>query len=260
MALIVSKSSDGKHEVVFDEEPHCYYLDSEPVVGVTTFNKNAYPESPQLTSWKVGQGAKHVIEALLEKARLNENVDEEWIAETVKSSKAAWKSSASKAASIGTLLHEYAECNEAGKEFNDYRLVEHMDAPKVLACVAKFREWKEKNQDEIISSEGVVASVCHRFAGKYDRLSRRRGRVVLSDFKTSSGIFIDNWLQLASYRLALKEWAGVEVDALEVIRFGKTDADFETKLVTDKTLMDAYEAQAMRNRQTYEFIKTYDRY
>lgn len=258
MSIVTSKSFDGKHECLFDEESHTYKLDGKPVPGTTTFNKEAYPESPQLVSWKVGQGATYAVEALMEMARNNQIPDADSIKQIIKESKTAFRKFSQKAASIGTVLHDYAYCNEINKPFDDYELVRHPDAHKVLACVAKFKEWKEGNKDELIASEVVVASAEHQFAGKFDRLSRRGGMVVLSDFKTSSGIFIDQWIQLATYRLAIKEWMNVEVDALEILRFGKTDAEFETKIVTDKEEIAKYTEQALRNRETYDFRKRFD--
>lgn len=263
MSIVTTKSLDGLHEAVFEEDAekkiHRYWLDREPTPGVTTFNKDAYPESFFLVGWKIGQGAKFVMDSLLEKARLNEAIDEKWIEQTIKSSKVAFKKAAKEAADIGTLLHDYAYCHETEKPFDDYELIKHPDAQKVLACVAKFKEWKQQNVDEIILSETVVASVRYQFAGKFDRLVRRNGLVILSDFKTSRGIYTDQFIQLASYKIAIEEWLGMQVHGLEVLRFGKDDAEFETKLVTDKDEINAYESQAKRNRETYGFRQRFDK-
>jgi hypothetical protein len=101
---------------------------------------------------------------------------------------------------------------------------------------------------------------CLCFCGKFDRLARRPGvGLVLSDFKTSSGIYADQKIQLAAYAVAIEFWMGLTVDAIEILRFGKDDGEFETELVTSKAAIHEFMQQAKRCRATYEFKKQWDR-
>lgn len=256
--VIESTSKDGLHDVHFDEEAHLYELDGKPVPGVTTFIKAGWPESPYLTGWKIGEGAKYAIQELIAASRRLDPLTEELIDGIVKRSKNAYLVSSRAAASVGTVVHDYAYANENGQEFDEKKILEHPNAVKVLACIAKFKEWKEFNRDTIVACEAVVGSSRYSYGGKFDRLATRNGLLVLSDFKTSSGIFGDFWLQLAAYKIAIEEWIGKTVDALEIIRFGKTDGAFETKLIDDKDQIREFEMQTLRNRETYEFRKQHD--
>jgi hypothetical protein len=126
---------------------------------------------------------------------------------------------------------------------------------KLLNGIGKFKTWKEGNKDELIASESLIASPTHLFCGKFDRLARRNGRLILDDFKTSNSIYLDHFIQLGAYSIAIREWLGMNVEGLEILRFGKDDGEFETLLIDDPKEIKMFEEQAIRCRQTYEFRK-----
>ena len=53
--------------------------------------------------------------------------------------------------------------------------------------------------------------------------------VTLTDYKTSSGFFIDQFIQLAAYGLAIKEWLGIVVENFEIVRFDKKTGNLSTR-------------------------------
>jgi hypothetical protein len=63
------------------------------------------------------------------------------------------------------------------------------------------------------------------------------------------------YVQLAAYATAIKEWMGLDVGGLEILRFGKEDGEFETLLIDDPIEIQRFKDQAIRCRETFEFTK-----
>jgi hypothetical protein len=258
MALIQSQK-DG-HYFTFDDVKHRYALDGGPVPGVTTFIKAGYPEAHNLIGWKIGQGAAYTSSIL---QRLGRNkplrVGDKLNEKIIKKSKTAFQKASDEAAGIGSIVHDYAYLTETGRAGEALQmLVMYYNSPnwpKISNGVNKFSAWKEENTDELIDSEQIVASVGHAFGGKFDRLARRDGVLVLSDFKTSNGIYLEQFIQLAAYRLAIKEWLGLDVGMLEILRFGKEDGEVHTLLIDKPEEIKLLTDQAIRCRETYQFRK-----
>ncbi len=259
------RSEKNGHVLTFNEKSHRYTLDEKPAKGVTTINKQGYPESFFLTNWKIGQGALFVAKKLLTfykwkfrkkpKKFLKPMVKQlEWI---VKKSKRSYMRTSKKAADIGSIVHDYVNAFERQVQFDMNIIERHVDRVKIEMCLKKFVAWKSKNKDEMVASEEIVASPTYWYAGKFDRLSRRNGLVILSDFKTSSGIYTEMFIQLAGYAIAIKEWLGIDVNGIEIVRFGK-DGVFETRLVTDVAEITDYMDQYIRNLSTCNFRKKYE--
>lgn len=258
--VLTSKSFDGKHTIQFNEKSHRYKLDGEACTGATTFIKAAYPTSMGLISWMKAQSIEHVFQWFINRGSVHSITTEEWN-EEVKAAKAADKKPAQEAADVGTLIHDFAYLSELGKISEAQSLYDQMmqlpveSKDKLLNGINKFKAWKEKVKDELVKSEELIASPTYKFCGKFDRLARRDGKLVLGDFKSSNSIYLEHFIQLGAYSIALREWCGLNVDGLEVIRFGKEDGEFETLLVDDPKEIKMFEEQAIRCRQTHEFRK-----
>lgn len=252
-------SKHSGHVLKFYEQSHVYELDGKVVPGVTSLVKGGLPTSFFLTNWMIGKGAQYVVD-WFKGWRESENdfPIEQQLKELVKASKTAYRKDASAAAGIGSLIHDFAYYTELG---NTQRAEEILaaakpeDLKKVMNGITKFKEWKAQNNDEIIATEATVASVKHKFAGKFDRLAKRDGRIVLSDFKTSSGIYGDMFVQLGAYAVAIKEWMDLDVEVVEILRFGKEKGEFEVKGFDKKTDIKRFKDQAIRCRETFEFVK-----
>jgi len=262
---VITSERNG-HVLTFNEKSHRYKLDNKPISGVTTINKAGYPESFFLSNWKIGQGATFVIQKLLtfykwkfrKKPKKFFKPTASQLVWITQKAKRAFMRKSKEAADIGSIVHDYANAFERQVQFNMKVIENHPDRKKIEKCLKKFIGWKSKNKDEMLASEEVVASPTYWFAGKFDRLAKRNGLVILSDFKTSSGIFVDQFVQLAGYAIAIKEWLGIDVHGIEIVRFGK-DGSFDTKLVTDPAEITDYMNQFIRNVQTSQFRKEYEK-
>lgn len=244
MLPLIELESNG-HKLTFNPNPrkHIYTLDDIIVPGVTSVNKGGYPTSPKLIAWFMRNGNNS-------------------------------KSIASEAADIGKLLHTYAELKVTGNENKfDWTKVEGTEHEKAIKnCIDLFEEWFKTNITRTIGSEMMVASPTYQFAGTLDRLSsNEHDEAGIEDYKTSSGFFVDQFVQMAGYKIALYEWKGIEAKWFRINLFGKTKASFHTLLVNREgwfldgklKVIDAYamqklESQFLRNRKTYSFVSEYD--
>lgn len=243
---IITLESKG-HVLTFDPNPrkHIYTLDKIIVPGVTTVNKGGYPTSPKLLAWFMRNGNKS-------------------------------KEIAAEAADIGKVLHKYAELKILGKidtfnwtELEDFN---EKDREAIQNTIDLFEKWFKTNITKTIGSEMMVASPTYQFAGTLDRLSsNEHDEAGIEDYKTSSGFFVDQFIQMAGYKIALYEWKGLEAKWFRINLFGKTKAMFHTLLVNrdgwyldgqlhvqDVYAMQKLESQFLRNRKTFSFVKEYD--
>lgn len=255
----VKHSHDHAHTLEFNEATHRYKLDGRAVPGVTTFIKASLPEGEALINWRARQAAAFATSwyAGLEKHPTPAMVDT-----AVELSLTAYREKLSDAGNIGHALHALIELTERQGGFPPREVVQAHALRLPLASQDAFRLALRSYQDfmvvqpklELLAAEGSVASVEHRFAGTFDRLHRVEGKIVLSDFKTSKGIYDSHLIQLGAYSLALREWHGVHVDTLEILRFGK-DGSFTPLTISDSGAILELEQQAVRCRQTYEALR-----
>lgn len=242
--ILTSTSWDGKHVLEFNEGSHRYKLDGERVKGATTVGA-AYPKAEALIRWMVKQG----IEEYVNKTQLTKGAD------------------------VGTALHTFAECYEKGIPF-DQRLIDlspyKVDIERVIG---RFLNWRKSNTDKIVASEEIVASVELQIGGKIDTLRDREGLgLVLSDYKTSKGIYMEQLNQVVGiYRRAYREWKNLDIPYVEIVTFPKLAEDDMHILLADKdgwvkdgvrvnvpNFFGKMEAQAERNVGTYRFREEVD--
>lgn len=269
--LTVNKSFDGKHTIQFNEASHRYKLDGKACVGTTTMVKAGFPTAMGLISWMKGQSINHLWNELMIQDVMTQTwnwkdsteygIDEVHRIEMFKAAKKADEKTSQEAADIGTLMHDYAYLTELGKTAEAEALyTQILQLPeeikvKAINGITRFKDWKKTNTDELVASETLIASPTHLFCGKFDRLVKRNGVLILDDFKSSGSIYLEHFIQLGAYRLAIREWLGMNVEAIEVLRFGKEDGEFETMLIDDPKELQMFEDQAIRCRATYEFRK-----
>lgn len=268
MATKDLESTSNGHVLKFNAKTHRYWMDGKPIKGVSSI-KDAHPKGDGLTNWKIKQGiaqalpmyrewfAANGLEAVPTADQLKTMIEELMI--EVKKEKAARK-----AADIGTLLHEYAYCTENHLPFDGKLVLEHPDSAQVQNSITNFNTWHSTCTDIVVKSEQIVASWTHWFAGTFDRLVMRNGLLVLADFKTSGKISLDHKIQLAGYRIAIREWLGMEVQACEIERFDKDKIGFdpETDLwyCADPVELKEHEEQFIRLLATVRYDSKYNPY
>lgn len=271
----LSKSFDGKHEIQFNDKSHrykwlCPCHMKASAVGTTTFLKAGYPTSMSLISWMKGQTAEALFKSLTVPGedgfyprQAFWPVTEQVKADLIKAAKLADRETAQEAADIGTVLHGFSELHSLGKFDEANALLDQVRGvtqwPLIESCVNKYLAWAKQNLGTLVEAEAIVASPTCLYCGKIDRLDRTPKGLILRDYKTSKAIFLEQKMQLAMYRRAIREWLGLDVAAIEILRFGKTDGSFETEIVDDPKVLDSLEQQGLRCRETYSFINEQER-
>ncbi len=105
-------------------------------------------------------------------------------------------------AATGTFAHSYIKSFFTGEVFRDWDTVQQ---EKYFSSIRNFHEFEEKFDLRPVFIEKTVYSLKLGYAGTFDGLFWVGKRLVLMDWKTSSGIWDSYQLQLIAYKLALKE-------------------------------------------------------
>lgn len=264
---MIELSTSGPHTLEYRGDTHAYFLDGKQVFGVTTANKRGYPTSEQLISWTAGMAAEYTAEKLVALVKGKQRITKAKVGEIVKASKNAGKTAMGDAADIGTIVHDYAYHTESGKHYDMDKWKDHKDLKRIQAAIRAFNAWKSGNHDKPVALEALVASPEHQFAGRIDRLAERGSQLVLSDYKTSTGFYVTQFIQAAGYRLCVWEWLGKKVNLLEIIRLDKYKGKIETKTSADlaavygirhEDLLAALTDQFLRNLDTAKFRLKYE--
>lgn len=245
----------AKLDLIFDEFNHRYVLDGRWVPGVSSISGTLPKE------WLANWAAKEVVGAvrsqwLPEKAYTTKEIED-----ILYFAKGAHNRKKEQAADKGTEAHGWFETYvKSGIE-------PALPAdPAVLNAVNRFREWRDEVKVEWVSSELVVGSRKHKFAGKLDAIAVINGRTALADFKTSNGIFPEYYVQTAGYQLALEEMGLAKIltalglppmEDRWILRFPKAGNDFEARLVP--TTFAADKKAFLCARGIYEYLSKQDK-
>lgn len=201
---------DGTVELLFDEATHSYSVDATRVDGVT--GVLSVISKPALIYWAVGECLKHV-EANLP---LGIALDEITKSNLLKEARYAHKRTSDQAAEIGSFVHQWAEDWIAGRN------PEMPVNPKIKSSVTQFIKWTSNNDIKFIHSEKLVYSKKHKYAGTFDFICEIGGKRYIGDFKSSSAIYEEYWLQVAAYQQAyLEEFPEEKIDGAIIVRLGK---------------------------------------
>jgi len=127
-----------------------------------------------------------------------------------------------KAADIGTITHFAIECFFHGWE-PDLSEFAPADIEKATIAFENFLSFWEEQGLTVLEPEVQLVSEKHLFGGTIDAPSvDKQGRVVMLDWKTSSGIYLSQKLQLAAYeRLWNENRPDQRVQRRAVVRIGK---------------------------------------
>jgi hypothetical protein len=99
--------------------------------------------------------------------------------------------------------------------------------------VARYFDWAKGKDIEVLEADGEVVSDDYRFGGKFDVYARIDGKHTVLDFKTGSGLYLENEMQVAAYAELLRE-KGKVVDQLILLRIGRTATEgFEERVITE---------------------------
>ena len=110
---------------------------------------------------------------------------------------------ANKAADAGSCAHDMIEAYIRGQEF-DPQPYEYDALDQAKPCFDGFKKWADQSRLELVQSEVSLVSEKYRYGGTMDALAMD-GELILGDWKTSSGVYPDNLIQLAAYKQLWEE-------------------------------------------------------
>lgn len=176
-------------ELEFFATTHTYRWGGDVVPGVTSILRRLH--KPALIQW-----AAHMAVDSLEKAY---DLSGALTDGDFQDARKAHDRIKNDAADIGKAVHKYAEKVLSGQPY------EAATTEQEAAGRKAFDQWLSAHTVEPISLERPVFSQEQWYAGTTDFYGTIDGERAVLDFKTSSAIWPDYWLQLAAYELALKE-------------------------------------------------------
>lgn len=142
-------------------------------------------------------------------------------------------------ARIGTLVHAYIEdylVTLPDEEFNEkFDACSALEVVKAKNAFNGFIDWIERQDFELMHSEVQCVSEELKFGGTVDCVALLDDMLTIIDFKTSKNFNIKHFLQLSGYVQLLKE-KGIEIEQVMILRLGRDDSSFETKVMKTSEL------------------------
>lgn len=212
----------GRVLLEFDEKKHIYTVGGVKQLSVTGITDII--NKPALMYWAVNCTLEH-IEANL---KPGQSLDEIQIKTLLADAKGANRRVSQKAADIGTLVHAYAEAFIKA----ELGMGTHPEYPineAIRNGVDAFTQWWDQFHVVPVASEEKVYSEQYSYAGTLDLDAEVDGKRCIVDFKTSSGIYPEMWLQTAGYQLAREEELNTRYDGRWIIQFSKADGRFKAE-------------------------------
>lgn len=237
---IQTKLYDDKVILQFDDVKHIYTVNNKVVYGTTSILQVL--AKPALIFWAVNQA----IESLEKSWQAGIVYDEIQISEHLNNAKMAHRKRLSKAADIGTKIHQWIQ------DYIELRLAKK-PAPKMPVnkemqkAIKGFFNWAKKHKVQLIASEQKIYSKKYKYAGTYDLEAMVDGKRTIIDFKTSKAIYPEMFLQASAYLQAKEEETGKKFDGgVAILRLSKATEDIEP-----------FEVQQVGYEQVQKLIKVF---
>lgn len=171
----------------FDVKNHVHKLDGKNLTGITTIL--SVINKPYLIQWSANMACEYVKENLRDLKDMDEVLENAKVAHTKKKEKAG---------GIGTKVHKAVENYiNSGELKAEDKLVQK--------CLNNFISWAKEDKVEFVESEKNLYSRKYWLGGIVDFVCEIDGDIWIGDVKTSSGIYPENFLQMAGYQLMLEE-------------------------------------------------------
>lgn len=181
-----------------------------PLHGVTTVIGKTLAK-PALLPWAAKTTADYIADHMDELVAGDKKKREEILAEA----KAAHTRKKDNGADVGTKAHAGVET------YTRYRIRYQGDDEQIKKMVNTFADWAEKNDAKFLESEKNVYSKELWIGGILDFIVELDGKKYIGDFKTSSGIYPEYFLQCAAYELALIEMGYPEIEGYIIVNVDK---------------------------------------
>jgi hypothetical protein len=210
-------TSKGRQYKISEEGEKPLYLPSVTTILATVINK------PALVHWARNTALQSVRDVLLDNRPVMA-LDSESIDALIAEANAKPDQVRDEASGYGTAAHQLIDAILLGEE--------PTIPPTYTTTIESFSAWEVEANLSIEKTERMVYSRTYGYAGTLDAIgfNADRGLAVL-DWKTSNGLYPESALQVAAYAIAYEEMTGEAITDAWVVRFGKSQPEFEAKHV-----------------------------
>jgi hypothetical protein len=210
---------NGAVNIEFDPDKHFYHVvgtNAKPD-GVTTI-LGLIPK--YLLPWVARTTADYIQAGILARLAGEGAVETTFLASLCDEAKKEHTRKRDAAGDIGLLVHGFAEEVICGVEVDD-EFWEVTPEEAHPGCLAFLQWWNSVKPLENVESERIVFSRKLFYCGTCDLFATINGKPTVVDFKTGSGFYEDQPLQLAAYATAIEEELGIEIKDGWIIHLDK---------------------------------------
>jgi len=225
----------GKVKLDFDTFKHVYYANGKVTYGVTSIKDVI--NKPALISWAANKAA----ESFRNDVKPGASYDEIQLDGFLAKAKSAHRQFTKDAASIGQLVHDWISKYIYALSDSKPLPLEPVNE-KAKQSIKAFIDFTQKHNVEVTSSERKIYSMTEDYAGTLDGEGYIDGKKCILDFKTSSGIYPEFFIQVAAYLYAREEETGSKYEGAVIIRIDKETGEFEAKAIKREDLDEYYQA------------------
>lgn len=204
------KLYNGEVTVIFNEGTHRYQVNDKFVPGVTSILNVI--NKPLLLDWSADMSAKAFKESVARAQGEGRQIDDKFLNKAYKDAKSNYRAHSDKAKDLGHLIHKGIEDFLNNITYHNHPLV------------MNFVHWWKNSGATLKGTEQIVYSRKYGYAGTYDVLFDKDGRVYLGDVKTTKrgyanqqGVYVEYVAQLGAYAIAYEEEHGKPIDELCII-------------------------------------------
>ena len=127
------------------------------------------------------------------------------------------------AAAIGTIIHAKIMCYLKGMELDKSNITEDQDRLSDN-CLKSFMEYIKDKEIKPLYLEHSLVSDTFNYGGTFDFLGLVNGYIELWDYKSSTDLFDDNYIQGAAYaNLVIENKLVDELDKIVLVNIPKTE-------------------------------------
>ena len=223
-------------DLEFSAGRHTYRVDGEYVPSVTTIL--GVINKPALMPWAAKEGARWFMENTSivpdqeDRDAYPVFADGMTLDGMYNGIRGAFRATSKEARDIGTAVHKW--CEEAiNWKLGNGEEPTMLTDERAVSAIDGFRDWIAQNNIEWVSSEERIYNREHNYAGTVDAVAYVNDEFCVIDFKTSTGIWDEYFLQVAAYAEAVAQVHGDAIESAWILRFDKKTGEFEAKKSQD---------------------------
>jgi len=205
---------DGTIKVNFNPDRHMYQVQYQSEHSGEWVGKHRPPSATGITGmaddgksralmiWATGLQCDATRDGIMQVGF--DALDEVSLERILKKARWAHKDFTADAASVGTIVHDWAELHiQHGLGLGPEPAMPRNE--EAVSGINAFLKWEEDHKPVYVAAEQLVYSIEHDYVGTYDILAYVDGDLAVVDLKTSKSVRQEYHLQLAGYMHAVNE-------------------------------------------------------